>query len=88
MKIIATGKFRKDFKKYRNRPSKVEKIYTVLDILKEGNELPKEYRPHMLTGDYRGYMECHIESDLLLIWLDMEEDIIKLIRLGSHSELF
>jgi mRNA interferase YafQ len=88
MKIIATGRFRKDFKKYRNMPSKVEKIYTVLDMLKEGIEIPKEYNPHMLAGDYRGYTECHIESDLLLIWLDMEEGIIKLIRLGSHSELF
>jgi mRNA interferase YafQ len=88
MKVIATGKFKKDFKKYRNMPSKVEKIYAVLNMLKEGIKLPKEYKPHVLTGDYTGYMECHIESDLLLIWLDMEENIIKLIRLGSHSELF
>lgn len=33
-------------------------------------------------------MECHIESDTLLIWLDETENVIKLIRLGSHSELF
>jgi mRNA interferase YafQ len=88
MKIVATGKFKKDFKRYRNMPSKVEKIYAVLDILKEGIELPKEYNTHMLIGDYKGCMECHIESDLLLIWMDKEENIIKLIRLGSHSELF
>lgn len=33
-------------------------------------------------------MECHIEDDWLLIWFDKEEDVIKLVRLGSHSELF
>jgi mRNA interferase YafQ len=33
-------------------------------------------------------MECHIESDFLLIWIDETANIIKLIRLGSHSELF
>lgn len=42
MKIIATGKFKKDFKKYRNKPSKVEKIYAVLDMLKEGIKIPEE----------------------------------------------
>ena len=33
-------------------------------------------------------MECHIEGDFLLIWYDEEEDIITLLRIGSHSELF
>ena len=33
-------------------------------------------------------MECHIESDFLLIWMDEEEGIVELVRLGSHSELF
>ena len=33
-------------------------------------------------------MECHIENDTLLIWIDEELNIIKLLRLGSHSELF
>lgn len=88
MKIIATGKFRKDFKKYRHIPSKVEKIYSVLDMLRKGTKLPIEYKPHQLTGNYKGYMECHIENDLLLIWLNEKEGIIKLIRIGSHSDLF
>lgn len=33
-------------------------------------------------------MECHVKNDLLLIWLDETENIIKLVRLGTHSELF
>ena len=40
----------------------------------------------MLSGDYKGCMECHVENDLLLIWID--GDIINLVRIGSHSELF
>ena len=42
----------------------------------------------MLKGAYKGYMECHIESDLLLIWFDPNTDIIELVRIGSYSELF
>ena len=88
MKIKASGKFKKDFKKYKNNPAKVEKIYAFLEILHKGKKIPKEYLPHKLEGIYKGCMECHIENDLLLIWIDFSKDIIKLIRLGSHSELF
>ena len=35
-----------------------------------------------------GYMECHIESDFLLIWCNPNTDTTDLVRLGSHSELF
>ncbi len=33
-------------------------------------------------------MECHVESDFLLIWIDEETDVIEIVRIGSHSELF
>lgn len=46
--------------------------------------------PHSLKGNYEGYLECHIEPDLLIIWLqyDKETKEILMVRLGSHSELF
>lgn len=42
----------------------------------------------MLINDYSGCMECHIQGDFLLIWIDHITDEIDLVRLGSHSELF
>ena len=33
-------------------------------------------------------MECHIQNDFLLIWIDKDARTVKLVRLGSHSELF
>lgn len=42
----------------------------------------------MLKGDYKGCMECHVEGDFLLIWIDENENQIGVLRLGSHSELF
>ena len=38
MSIKSSGQFKKDFKKYRNIPAKVEKIYTVINMLKEGEK--------------------------------------------------
>ena len=84
-----TNQFKKDFKRIKSNPAKVEEIFNLLKLLEQGIAIPKEFRPHKLKGAYKGYWECHIESDLLLIWLTFEEEkIIKLIRLGSHSELF
>lgn len=83
-----TSQFKKDLKRIQNKADKIIHLKEVLQLLEEGGMLPEKYKPHKLVGDYAGFMECHIENDLLLIWLDPEENIIKLVRLGTHSELF
>lgn len=83
-----TSQFKKDLKRIQNKPDKIIHLKEVLQLLEEEGMLPEKYKPHKLVGDYAGFMECHIENDLLLIWLDPEKDIIKLVRLGTHSELF
>lgn len=90
MKEIKSGKqFKKDLKRYANQPKKLRALYEFVDnYLKTGAEIPPEYHAHMLIGDYAGHMECHIQGDYLLIWIDVDSNVVKLIRLGSHSELF
>ncbi|PWL59128.1 MAG: type II toxin-antitoxin system YafQ family toxin [Bacteroidales bacterium] len=87
-KLKASSQYKKDYKRFRNNPKKIGKLFSVLELLKNEQSLPEENRPHMLTGNYAGHMECHIEGDFLLIWFDPESDEIDLVRLGSHSELF
>ena len=83
-----TSQFKKDLKRIQNKPSKIKYLKEVLQILESAGSLPEKYKPHRLIGDYAGFMECHVESDLLLLWVDPQQNIIKLVRLGSHSELF
>lgn len=83
-----TRQYKKDLKRYLNQPKKLEALNKVLDMLRNETALPESYKPHKLTGDYKGCMECHIEGDYLLIWIDENTDTISLFRLGSHSELF
>ena len=87
-KLKPTTKYKKDYKRFRNNPKKLEKLFDILKKLENEIPIPAEYDPHMLTGDYKGHMECHIEGDFLLIWFDPDTDEIDLVRLGSHSELF
>ena len=83
-----TSQFKKDLKRYQNQPKKIEKLKIVLDFLQQEITIPPEYKPHRLLGNYKDCMECHIESDTLLIWIDENSNVIKLLRLGTHSELF
>ena len=87
-RLKQSSQFKKDLKRIQHKPKKIEKLKIVLELLKESGTVPPEYNPHFLAGQYKGYMECHIEGDFLLIWIDENEDVIKLTRLGSHSELF
>jgi mRNA interferase YafQ len=83
-----TGQFKKDLKRYQNKPKQIAELYSVLNLLTEKGKVPQKYKPHYLNEEYSGCLECHVENDFLLIWLDEENDVIKLIRVGSHSELF
>ena len=89
--VVATIAFKKDKKRYNNNPKKIEKVLNVIDILqrKGVDGIPAEMKPHYLKGKYKGCLECHIEGDLLIIWIqEDDENVIYLMRLGSHSELF
>ena len=89
--IIPTSIYKKDLKKYKKQPKKFDKIEKIVQILMEkgSDGIPFDRNPHLLTGNYKGCMECHIEPDLLLIWKQYEEEkLITLNRVGTHSELF
>lgn len=83
-KLKASSQYKKDYKRFRNNPAKVEKLFAILEKLKNEQPIPYENHPHR----HAGHFECHIEGDFLLIWFDPDTDEINIVRLGSHSELF
>jgi len=88
-KISISNKFEKDFVKCAKRNYNLELLGKVLEILESSGRLPKSYKPHVLSGDYNGYWECHIKPDWLLIWKqDDTKKLIDLVRTGTHSDLF
>lgn len=84
-----THKFNKDFKRCQKRGYDMSLLKKVVDLLCENGELPKEYRPHKLSGKHEGLWECHILSDWLLIWDQNDTELILLFTdTGTHSDLF
>ena len=84
-----TSRFKKDYKRLQKRGYNMGKLLDVVDILREGGELPPEYKDHPLHGDYVGHRDCHIEPDWVLIYYKSETTLVlSMTRTGTHSDVF
>ncbi len=89
--IFWSKKFKQDYKRLINSVNSetVNELLTVIEMLANEQTLPEKYKDHLLKGNWKGYRECHIKPDLLLIYkLKNDELTLTLVRIGSHSELF
>lgn len=87
--VKTTKQFEKDANLCIKRGYDTAKLREAIKLLSETGKLPQKYRPHKLTGDFKGSWECHIEPDWLMIY-DKGKTIklIRLIRTGTHADLF
>ena len=84
-----SGKFKKDLKLMAKRGLSMQKIYTVMVDLQNEIPLQPKHREHLLTGNFSGFSECHIEPDWLMIYKpDLAAQEIYFARTGSHADLF
>jgi mRNA interferase YafQ len=73
----------------KKRGKDFEKLKAVVQLLAQEQTLPERYRDHTLVGDWSGYRDCHIEPDWLLLYkIERDEEILTLVRTGTHSDLF
>ena len=87
--IYYQKQFKKDYAKAVKRGCNPEIFQYVLDLLIHQQPLPEKYRDHALSGIYRGYRECHIQPDWLLIYkVESQKLLLTLTRTGTHSDLF
>ncbi|PRC94532.1 type II toxin-antitoxin system YafQ family toxin [Solimicrobium silvestre] len=63
-------------------------LHAVLKLLIVDLPLPTKNRDHALSGKLSSYRECHIKPDLLLVYEKPDATILRLVSIGSHSELF
>ena len=61
---------------------------SVVYMLANGETLPANYHDHALKGKFKGFRECHIQPDWLLIYM-LEDDILTLtlVDTGTHTDL-
>lgn len=84
-----TKKFKDDLKLLKKQNKDIKKLYLVIDKLANGIKLDVSYREHNLNGEYKGFKECHIEPDWVLIYKYYNDVLVlSLSRTGSHSYVF
>jgi mRNA interferase YafQ len=86
-RVVQRRRFRNDLKRLKRRGRDLEELFAVVDLLAELGSLPDAYRPHSLTGEWKGVLECHVDRDWLLIYA-VSDDQVLLIRTGTHADLF
>ena len=86
--VNRTVQFKKDYKREkRTDPAIEDRLKSVVDLLLSGKPLPTRFSDHPLSGNWKGYRDCHIRPDLVLIY-QKTPDQLTLVRLGSHAEIF
>ena len=90
LEIAYTSQFRKDFRRLKKSGRyDVEQLESIIEKLSEEKPLEARHRNHLLKGHLAGFYECHICPDWLLIYeTDRQTTHLRLVRTGSHSELF
>ena len=89
LKVKYSSRFKKGLRLAVKRGLDISLLVDVVEKLKVRIPLDEKYKDHPLSGNYKGYRECHIQPDWLLIYL-IENDILTLtlVDTGTHSDLF
>jgi mRNA interferase YafQ len=90
-RIEQSTTFKRDYRRARTAPryrKLDERLTAILELLVNDRPLSPQNRDHPLSGDWSGYRDCHVWPDLLMIYDKPVADTLRLVRLGSHIELF
>ena len=87
--IQITNKFKKSIDLSYRRNLDLQLLKEVIHTLAKGEKLDAKYRTHPLEGYAIFIWECHIKPDWLLLWQQIDDELILiLLDTGSHSDLF
>ena len=86
LKNKQTRKFKKDYDRMKKRGKNVDKLKKIIDMLIDELPLPTECKDHPLIGNFKGFRDCHIEPDWVLIYAIQDNTLI-LFRTGTHADI-
>lgn len=88
-RLQPTAKFIRDVKLLLKRGYDLSLLKAVVNKLANGETLSEEYHDHPLKGNRKGYRDCHIQNDWVLIYkIDKSVLVLVLSETGIHSDLF
>src|SRR4051794_32043934 len=85
--IERTKAFDRDLKRLAKQGKDLDVLNEVIELLRRGEPLQARHRDHALGGDLKGFRDCHVAPDWVLIYA-VDPDALYLARTGSHAEVF
>ena len=88
--IERTTQFKRDYKREsrgRHRASLDASLASIVEALATDQPLEPRRHDHALSGEWSDHRDCHVKPDLVVIYQKPDGDTLRLVRLGSHSEL-
>ena len=82
-------KYKNEYRKAKRQGRNTNLLKEIIILLANDEPLPQANKDHPMKGIWKGYRNCHIENDWVLIYkkTDNNELILHLTRIGSHSDL-
>jgi mRNA interferase YafQ len=84
--IRQSRRFRWDLRRLRRQNVDLSELESIVSTLVAEGQLDQRYRDQALVGNWKGFRECHVQPDWLLIHR-IESDELQLARTGRHAEL-
>ena len=85
--VCSTTAFCRDLKRAVKRGWDIKTLQDVVVLLQGKESLPVVLRSHGLGGEWKGFWECHVAPDWLLIYNVTDLEVV-LARTGTHADLF
>ena len=84
-----SAQYRRDYKNAKKQGKDISLLREVIGLLANDEPLPEKHFDHALQGNWKGYRECRVTPDWLLVYrkTDKGELLLILARLASHREL-
>jgi mRNA interferase YafQ len=86
--IHAKKAYRKQYKLLEKRGYDMLLLDDIVKKLANGETLAEKHRDHPLKGDRKGYRDCHIKDDWVLIY-KIDKNILTLVlsETGTHADI-
>ena len=62
-------------------------LVPVLEASAQAVQAEDRHHDHARSGEWADHRDCQVKPDLVLIYQKPDVDTLRLVRLGSHSEL-
>lgn len=84
-----TNQFKKDYKLAQKRGYDLSEFESVVNALRNQQELDAKYKDHPLSNNWKNHRDFHLHPDLIVIYCVKEDELVlEMVRMGSHSDLF